>query len=97
MWNVNLINRARKNCRKMPKGAQEVFQLLLAELKIAGSIRNQWPKFGKIKGAKDCYHCHLIRGKPTYVSVWRVIDKIEKIIEVTYVGTHEKAEYDRLC
>jgi len=37
------------------------------------------------------------RGSPTYVAVWRVGDKAKKIIEVTYVGTHEKAEYDRLC
>ena len=35
--------------------------------------------------------------KPTYVAVWKVTDKPQKIIEVTYVGTHEKAEYNRLC
>ncbi len=83
--------------KKLPRGVQEIFQLLLAELKIGGPIKSQWPEFGKIKGAKDCYHCHLIRGKPTYVSVWRVVDKSEKNIEVTYVGTHEKAKYNRLC
>ncbi len=27
----------------------------------------------------------------------RVSDKTKKIIEVTYVGTHEKADYKRLC
>ena len=35
----------------------------------------------------------LIKGKPTYVCCWEVIDKQKKIIEVNYVGTHEKAPY----
>jgi len=97
MWTVNLINRARKGCKKTPKSIQEIFQVLLAELTVAGPIRKLWPNFGKIRGAKECYHCHLQKGNPTYVVVWKVIDKKKKIIEVTYVGTHEKAEYDRLC
>lgn len=97
MWTVNLVGKARKNCKRLPKGIQEIFQVLLAELKLAGPIRKQWPHFGKIKGATDCYHCHLQRGSPTYVAVWRVGDKAKRITEVTYVGTHEKAEYDRLC
>ena len=97
MWAVNLVSRARKNHKKLPKGIQEIFQVLLAELKIAGPIRSKWPNFRKIKGARGCYHCHMQKGKPTYVAVWRVADKTERIIEVTYVGTHEKADYDRLC
>ena len=97
MWRVNLIGKARKNCKKVPKNIQEIFQVLLAEIKIAGPIRNRWPNYVKISGKKDCYHCHLQKGKPTYVAVWKVTDKPQKIIEVTYVGTHEKAEYKRLC
>ena len=97
MWTVNLVNRAQKGCKKIPKSIQEIFQVLLAELTIAGPIRNQWPNFGKIKGARDCYHCHLRKGNPTYVAVWKQTDKARKIIEVTYVGTHEKAGYSRLC
>ena len=97
MWTVNLTGKARKNCKKIPIGIQEIFQVLLAEIKISGPIRNRWPNFGKISGEKDCYHCHLQKGKPTYVVVWKVTDKPQKIVEVTYVGTHEKAEYKRLC
>ena len=66
MWTVNLIGRARKNCKKAPKDIQEIFQVLLAEIKIGGPIKNQWPNYGKITGKKDCYHCHLQKGKPTY-------------------------------
>ena len=97
MWTANLIGKARKNCKKVPNDIQDIFQVLLAEIKFAGPIRNHWPNFGKIKGARDCYHCHLQIGNPTYVAVWKVTDKSEKIVEVTYVGTHEKAEYGRLC
>lgn len=67
MWTVNLINRARKGCKKTPKSIQEIFQVLLAELTVAGPIRKLWPNFGKIRGAKECYHCHLQKGNPTYV------------------------------
>lgn len=97
MWTVNLINKARKGCKKLPKGILEIFQVLLAEMTAVGSLRNQWPNFSKIKGQKNCYHCHLQKGNPTYVAVWKVIDKTKKNIEVTYVGTHEKAVYDRVC
>ena len=40
---------------------------------------------------KNCYHCHLQKGRPTYVAVWKVSDKLQKIIEVVCVETLEKA------
>ena len=43
------------------------------------------------------YHCHLKKGKPTYVAVWKVTDKENRPVEVRYVGTHEKADYERIC
>lgn len=60
-----------------------------------GPIASDWPNYGKLHGKKgnDKRHCHLQRGKPTYVCCWEVIDKKRKIIEVNYVGTHEKAPY----
>ena len=97
VWTVNLANRTQKNCKKLPRDILEILQVLLAELDVAGPVRNRWPNFGKIRGAKNCYHCHLQKGNPTYVAVWRISDKTKKIIEVTYVGTHEKADYKRLC
>ena len=35
----------------------------------------------------------LYEGRPTYVAVWEVIDKEIQLVEVSYVGTHEKAPY----
>ena len=45
------------------------------------------------KKTEDKRHCHLIKGRPTYVCCWAIINKQKKIIEVYYVGTHEKAPY----
>jgi hypothetical protein len=47
---------------------------------------------GKLKGkSKTLWHCHLVKGNPTYACCWELVEKKEKIIEVYYVGTHEKA------
>ena len=51
------------------------------------------PHFGKLKNQRETYHCHLNKGRPVYVAVWRVDGGQIKFMEVTYVGTHEKAPY----
>ena len=57
----------------------------------SGPIRGNWPNFSKLE--KSDYHCHLKKGKPTYVACWRMINKQIKLLEIYYVGTHEKAPY----
>jgi hypothetical protein len=54
-----------------------------------------WPNFGKLSEGKKSnnFHCHLIKGNPTYVACWRVLDKKERKLEIYYVGTHENAPY----
>ena len=94
-WGVLLTANVRKRLKRLPRSIDEAFQLLLAEPKLSGPVQANWPNFGKLR--EDCYHCHLQRGRPTYVAVWRVLSKKEKVIEVTYVGSHEKAHYGRLC
>lgn len=95
MWKITLHKRIVKNLNKLPVEIQERFKALAIELKVMGPIRHQWPNYGKIRGIKDCHHCHLKKGKPTYVAVWKVPG--ENTLEVIYVGTHEKADYRRLC
>lgn len=52
------------------------------------------PHFGKLKNRPgEVYHCHLNKGRPTYVVVWQVKDRLILLVEVTYVGTHENAPY----
>ncbi len=38
-----------------------------------------------------------LQGRPTYVAIWKVKDKENKIVEVKYAGTHENADYERIC
>ena len=94
-WVVLLTANVRQRLKRLPGSIDEIFQLLLAEIKLSGPVQADWPNYGKLR--EDCYHCHLQKGRPTYVAVWRVLSKKEKIIEVTYVGSHEEAHYGRLC
>jgi len=69
-------------------------RLLFMDLATNGPTAKGWPNYSKLQGVKgDKRHCHLQKGKPTYVCCWEVVDKKRKIIEVYYAGTHEKAPY----
>ncbi|ALC16317.1 hypothetical protein DSOUD_1538 [Desulfuromonas soudanensis] len=54
-------------------------------------MRGDWPNYSKLSA--DLHHCHLKKGKPTYVAVWREERNEIKLVEVIYAGTHEKAPY----
>jgi len=94
-WTILLTANVRQRIKKLPRGIEEIFQLLLAQMQLSGPVRTDWPNYGKLR--EDCHHCHLRRGRPTSVAVWRVLSKKDRVIEVTYVGSHEKAHYGRLC
>ncbi len=66
-------------------------EVLVEELKNNGPIQTVWPNYGRLKGHVNCHHCHLNRGRPTYVVCWRVLENNE--LEVYYAGTHENAPY----
>jgi mRNA-degrading endonuclease RelE of RelBE toxin-antitoxin system len=95
-WTVNFTRQAEKQTRKLNNRVITVLKFLVEELKSEGSrISKGWPNLSKLKGTgnRDLWHCHLIKGKPTYVCCWEVLDKANKVIEVYYVGSHEKAPY----
>lgn len=95
-WNVQFTNKAAKQADKLNEKVLLALQVLIDGLETKGPIPGrQWTNYGKLRGKKkeDKRHCHLIKGNPTYVCCWEVIDKNKKIIEVYYVGTHEKAPY----
>jgi hypothetical protein len=92
-WTVNIIGQAKKSDKTLSKGSAASFSLLFLELRSLGPYRSNWPNYTKMKGSDDDYHCHIEKGRPTYVACWRVINKKQKIIEVYYAGTHEKAPY----
>lgn len=95
-WTVNFTRTAGKQAAKLSRSAFEALRLLAKDLESNGPAPGKdWPNYGKLKGRKnqDLRHCHLIKGNPTYVCCWEVLDKKIKIIEVYYAGTHEKAPY----
>jgi len=71
-------------------------RLLISDLGKNGPMPGKgWHNYGKLKTTNkvDRRHCHLTKGHPTYACCWEVKDKKIQIIEVYYVGTHEKAPY----
>lgn len=88
-WKVELSGKAKKANKLLSKNALKSFLILLTDLKN-GPETPDWPNYGKL--GSMTYHCHLKKGRPTYVACWTA-DKKNKIIEVYYAGTHEKAPY----
>ena len=96
-WKIEFTAKARKQVAKLSTQARDALRLLVLDLESRGpNPGSEWLNYSKLKGTKkqvDFRHCHLIKGKPTYVCCWAVIDKKSRVIEVYYVGTHEKAPY----
>jgi mRNA-degrading endonuclease RelE of RelBE toxin-antitoxin system len=94
-WNITFTNKAAKQVKKLPKSVQATLLLLVRDLEANGPTTSGiWKNYSKLKGmGSDKRHCHLVKGKPTYVCCWEVKEKQLKIAEVYYVGTHEKAPY----
>ena len=90
-WTVRFGNKAAKQFEKLPGKVKDALLALLLEIRNEGPYRANWPNYGWLKQSR-CYHCHLKKGKPTYVALWTV-DKQHVTVEVIYVGTHEKAPY----
>jgi hypothetical protein len=96
-WTVWLTGKARKQAERLPLGLQRRLRALAEDLRTGGPHCQGWPNFGKISGAANCFHCHLKKGRPTYVAVWKAVDAKARVIEVRYVGTHEGIDYARIC
>jgi mRNA-degrading endonuclease RelE of RelBE toxin-antitoxin system len=90
-WIVKLTRRAEKQKEKLPEQVKGALVFLLHEIARNGPVRGDWPNYGKL-GPKQ-HHCHIRKGKPTYVAVWEEVSGEIRLVEITYVGTHEKAPY----
>ena len=89
MWQVIPSRDVSKAIGRLPKPVQERAFTLIKEIEVMGPVRGDWPNYSSLPGGK--HHCHIKRGKPTYVMVWRVVDI--QTVEISYVGTHERAPY----
>lgn len=90
-WNIEIVGQAKKAPKLLSKDAAESYAYLLIEIEELGPYRSNWPNYTKMKGSLDNYHCHIEKG--IYVACWRITDKKQKMVEIFYVGTHEKAPY----
>lgn len=90
-WVVTLSRKAQGQREALPRQVQDMVTLLLRELEEGGPVRGNWPNYSKLSG--DKHHCHIKKDKPCYVAVWEVLDKKIKLLEMQYVGTHERAPY----
>ena len=88
---VRLSTKAGKAAQSLPLPVQTALWFLVGDLKLKGPVAGSWPNYSKLD--RDRHHCHIKKGRPTYVAIWREVGDEAKTIEVTYVGTHEKAPY----
>ena len=91
MWTDGITKRALKQIDRLPGRVRETLAVLIREIEADGPFRGNWPNFSALTSGR--YHCHLRKGRPTYVAIWEVRDISIRFIEVSYAGTHEKAPY----
>jgi len=90
-WTVTLRGKVVKNLPKLPSGVRDSLIALLVEIEKQGPVRGNWPNYSLL--GRGRHHCHLKKGRPTYMAVWEVRNRAIRLVEVTYVGTHAKAPY----
>ena len=90
-WSVAYSRKAEKQRNKLPIRIQSILDALIIDIRAVGPTRGNWPNYSKLSGG--LHHCHLKKGHPTYVAVWREDSEGIKLVELIYVGTHEKAPY----
>ena len=90
-WEINISKKVGKQISKLPVAVQKILKTLMKEIEVAGPTRGNWANYSRLGGNR--HHCHIKKGKPTYVAVWAVENKKVKLVEVIYAGTHEKAPY----
>jgi hypothetical protein len=91
LWTVKVNRRIHRRIAALPLSVRQSLVTLFLELEQQGPVRGNWPNYSGL--GRDRHHCHVKKGRPTYVAVWTVTDRTQRIIEVSYVGTHEKAPY----
>jgi hypothetical protein len=95
-WAVAFSKSAGKQYDKLNRSGSrppinDAIDTLVIDLQKNGPHLSNWPNYGPLEAGH--FHCHLRKGKPTYVACWRVIDKQNKQIEVYYVRSHEGVPY----
>ena len=90
-WTVRVSSRVRKQIERLPEQARRSLIALIKDIEFSGPVRGNWPNYNQLGNRR--HHCHIKKGRPTFVAVWQVREQEIRIIEVIYAGTHEKAPY----
>ncbi|NBX91964.1 MAG: cytotoxic translational repressor of toxin-antitoxin stability system [Proteobacteria bacterium] len=90
-WTVDITKKAAKSIENLPQSVRENLRVLTLEIQTVGPVRGNWPNYSKL--GENEHHCHIKKGRPTYVACWRVVNKTTQVVEVYYAGTHENAPY----
>ncbi len=90
-WQLVTSKKVQKQVKALPFAVRNNLFALMAEIQIYGPVRGTWPNYGKLSARR--HHCHIKKGRPTYVAVWEEKETMINLVEVTYAGTHEKAPY----
>ena len=89
-WIVTIHRKVDKELASLPVAVQKHLFRLVFEIELLGPVRGNWQNYGKLDN--KMHHCHLKKGRPTYIAVWAE-DKENITVEVVYAGTHENAPY----
>ena len=97
-WNVHVSKAIRKEVDKFPNHIRGRVDEFIADLEKNGPRINPpgtytWSNFSKLHTGE--YHCHIKNGRPTYIATWRLISSPERVIQVEFIGTHEKSPYQK--
>lgn len=90
-WSVFIKKKVVKQLPLLPQGARDALKALMLDIEHNGPVRGNWPNYSKLPHKR--HHCHIRKGRPTYVAVWEEQEGQIDLVEVIYAGTHEKAPY----
>jgi len=92
IWNVYFTKKTSKKLKTLPNKVMNLLNVLTWEIERYGPVRGNWPNYSKL--GPNRHHCHLTKkGKPTFVAVWEESETGIQLVEITYVGSREKAPY----
>jgi hypothetical protein len=98
-WKVDFSSKAKKQREELPAKIDDILSTLVMEIMTEGPVQAEWHHYGKLSGKKEkdeIHHCHLNKGKPRYVAVWKVMPQSVRLVEIKYAGTHEKVRYNKI-
>lgn len=68
MWSVIFGRKAKRDVALLPSRVKKALAVLVADIEQKGPVRGDWPNYSKLGPGR--HHCHLKKGKTTYVAVW---------------------------